>query len=832
MKIPLKDFQTGAVHELLEELDHARSEVKRGGRRQAVVLSSVTGSGKTMIATALMERLIEESDASRSELPPTFLWITDQPDLNEQTRRKILATSTVFGQDDVVTVQTDFLAEVLDPGKIYFVNTQKLSKTSNLVGVTDEHPISFWETITATVEARGQDFLVIVDEAHKGMAESATAAGEAQSTVQKFIKGSPGEIPPMPLIVGITATPDRFHALVKQVPKLVSREVVVDVELVRESGLIKDKVILHRPLKKDSTDWSMLQAAVVAYKAMSDEWASYSQDQDLTRPVRPVLLVQVQDGSGKKATATDMVQTMAVLESVLGPLSDDEICHAFQEGQTLAIGGREVRRVPPPDIQGDDDIRVVFFKMSLNTGWDCPRAEIMMSFRRAVDYTAIAQLVGRMVRTPLADNVKSKPLLDTVGIYLPNFDKAAVDLVIKRLEPTGEDAISSEVDRGEDFIPELTRRSGTDEMFTKMESLSTYYVTRIVKIPNIRRVVALGRYLTQDEVSVDAAGASVALVVDALVAALNEHSSDAGFLERLSGAQVVEVRSVSIRFGLSGSDSLEPYQVSLHQSNLDDHFAWCKRRLGEGLHLAYAKDRVASGVSISEAKRELFVLLNTPGVWESINEKARVAVGAWLAQYQPVVAQLPEAAQANYRRIWQTATVPEPGRMSLPPSITGTQGPDEPEKHLYVDGAGKYPCKLSGWERPVLDGLLASDKIKGWYRNPPRLRERSFAVNYRDDAGEQANMFPDFLMFRDEGSGLVVDIVEPHRADEGDAPYKIVGLAEYAARHGHEFGRIEMISKIDGKFRSINLNEEATCAAARTVNNPSGVARLFKDYGR
>jgi len=37
---------------------------------------------------------------------------------------------------------------------------------------------------------------------------------------------------------------------------------------------------------------------------------------------------------------------------------------------------------------------VVFFKMNLSTGWDCPRAETMMSFRNASDYTHIAQLLG------------------------------------------------------------------------------------------------------------------------------------------------------------------------------------------------------------------------------------------------------------------------------------------------------------------------------------------------------------------------------------------------------------------------------------------------------
>jgi NAD-dependent deacetylase len=63
--------------------------------------------------------------------------------------------------------------------------------------------------------------------------------------------------------------------------------------------------------------------------------------------------------------------------------------------------------------------KVVFFKETLSTGWDCPRAETMMSFRRAVDYTYIAQLLGRMIRTPLQQRVMVDETLNEVHLYLP-----------------------------------------------------------------------------------------------------------------------------------------------------------------------------------------------------------------------------------------------------------------------------------------------------------------------------------------------------------------------------------------------------------------------------
>ena len=51
----------------------------------------------------------------------------------------------------------------------------------------------------------------------------------------------------------------------------------------------------------------------------------------------------------------------------------------------------------------------------------------------------------------------------------------------------------------------------------------------------------------------------------------------------------------------------------------------------------------------------------------------------------------------------------------------------------------------------------------------------------------------------------IVNVLEPHRADEGDEIRKLVGLAEYVDRHRDQLGRVLMISKgDDGVFQAIN----------------------------
>ena len=100
----------------------------------------------------------------------------------------------------------------------------------------------------------------------------------------------------------------------------------------------------------------------------------------------------------------------------------------------MPAGAISLRKIDASKIQDDPAVQVIFFKTALSTGWDCPRAEVMMSFRRAVDDTLIAQLVGRMVRTPLARRVESNEFLNSVSLSLPHYDEAAVNVIIGKLQ--------------------------------------------------------------------------------------------------------------------------------------------------------------------------------------------------------------------------------------------------------------------------------------------------------------------------------------------------------------------------------------------------------------
>ncbi len=125
---------------------------------------------------------------------------------------------------------------------------------------------------------------------------------------------------------------------------------------------------------------------------------------------------------------------------------EGEVVHTFGSTGTIQINGLNVPHVEPSEIADNRKIRVVLFKENLSTGWDCPRAETMMSFRHAEDATYIAQLLGRMVRTPLQCHIIVDDSLNDVRLFLPYFNKNTVKNVIDELQSTEGGEIPTVID--------------------------------------------------------------------------------------------------------------------------------------------------------------------------------------------------------------------------------------------------------------------------------------------------------------------------------------------------------------------------------------------------
>lgn len=400
---------------------------------------------------SLVEMVYNGNEKYPAQSDAIFVWLSDSPELNKQSRDKFYFNADRINSDKLIMIdESNFSQEFLDDGKIYFLNTQKLSKTSRLTRQAENRQYTIWETLENTIKDKASKLYCIIDEAHRGM--KGKDAGRATTIMQKFIKGSEEDnLSPMPVIIGMTATPERFEKLLAKI-SISSHPVEVTEKEVQESGLLKERIIVVYPdeekNKAASREMAVLEAAADDWKSKCEHWQKYLSEQG-EKIFTPILVIQVENiaAHSSKLSATDLDDCLKKISERTGITFEvGEVVHTFGQSQAnIQINNLRVPYAEPSSISGNDKIRVVFFKENLSTGWDCPHAETMMSFRHAVDATYIAQLLGRMIRTPLHRRIDLDDTLNEVRLFLPNFDKATVQSIIDAYKQSEGNTIPAEV---------------------------------------------------------------------------------------------------------------------------------------------------------------------------------------------------------------------------------------------------------------------------------------------------------------------------------------------------------------------------------------------------
>jgi hypothetical protein len=812
MRFTLKDYQDEAVRSVLNSLDDARDDYRSKNRKIAFALSAITGAGKTVMAAAVFEALFGGSEDYEVEADPTavVLWVTDDPNLNEQTRYRIMEASDKLSARRLKIVDDGVDLETFDAGRVYFLNRQKLT-AKTFITSSNRRTFTLWDTIRNTIEDEARRTLYLVlDEAHRGVKTSGNGEERDRSTtILRLINGHNG-IPAAPIVLGISATVERFTtAMAGSQGRTLLPNVEVDNARVQASGLLKDTIILDLPAEKGDFTTVLAREAAKSTRDLSQIWAAYSEQESMADPVVPLLVIQVPNTPAK----SEIASLLDAIYTAWPELPEDSVANVFGEHAHEVYGKWQVPYIAPQDVQDATEVRVLLAKDAVSTGWDCPRAETLMSLRPAADRTNITQLMGRMVRTPLARRVESDERLNAVTCFLPHFDlKTARDVAdimtgVKQ-EPDGLPAAPA----GRVLIEpvEMQWNGALDVgVRTCFAELPSRTAPRTPTKP-LKRLLSLAAELAVDELVADPSREAH----DTLYAVMNGQMAQH---RKTLEAKVGDILTADIR-RLTASrlsqDAIETMlEVESDDQTVDDAFRIAVRVLGSAVANGYAKSLAtaatedADDFDVFNAKATVAALVQVAGVVGTVEAAADALVKRWFAAHRAKIKGLSEKRQAAYDTIRLQSREPQVLDVIVPVSrFENTWALDAGEKaplptrgrHLLADADGQFPIeKLGEWEETVLDTELKRDDTVAWYRNPSTASKHAIQVPWWD--GQRwRSMQPDFIFFTRLADGSIgASIVDPHGHHLQDALGKLNGLADFAEEFPGALVRVDAITKND-----------------------------------
>jgi len=389
----LKEFQEKAVGQLL---DHTFEALRETRNQNQILLDAPTGSGKTVMMAAYLERLTVElrlkpglsSNVAFVWFAPNTLHIQSFNSLHKlyADTRKLNCIDLSYMGNNPELQQNDLL----------FVNWSKVDKEKNLWRKDNEMNANL-ESLLENTRNNGTEIILIIDEAHLS-----AFSGKQAIAVRNLINAK--------IEVSVTATPK----IRTQMQVTVSRRVVIEQQMIKKGVKLNMGI---NPAKQNGEEVHihLLQTAL----AKKDEIKKLYDAELGVDVLNPLILIQL---PSDHAALSDLDKS--IRESVEAQLAANFNITA-QNGRLAVWLSGEKDTDDIEKMNGHQD--VLIFKQAIAQGWDCPRACILVSYRPVRDANFGIQTVGRILRMAHHRHYKSDEL--NYGYVYTNIQTSQINLV-------------------------------------------------------------------------------------------------------------------------------------------------------------------------------------------------------------------------------------------------------------------------------------------------------------------------------------------------------------------------------------------------------------------
>lgn len=383
--VVLKKYQKKAIEELVNKTNKL---LKGADNKKILVFKAPTGSGKTVIVSKYIELIsrIEDKDLC-------FIWISiGKGHLHEQSKNKI--SNLLEGSPPCKLLEEVIRYGSINRNTIVVVNWEKLNTKKNgawdNVLMRDGDGINFPKLLENTNSVR--KIILIIDESH--------------NTTDTMTSKELMDIINPKIVLEMSATP-KYIPTGEDIDDNKAEFVKVFPEDVIAEGVIKNEVLINDNIDEiNLNDKNSIEIVLdMAIKRRTELKEAFINE---NVNINPLCLIQIPNAK----SGEEVVQQLIRLLNMKG---------ISVESNSLAIWTSSISKNLKNVRNFNSNVDYLIFKMAVATGWDCPRAQVLLKLRETGSEIFDIQTIGRILRMPEQKHYKNE-ILNKAYIYTNNKD--------------------------------------------------------------------------------------------------------------------------------------------------------------------------------------------------------------------------------------------------------------------------------------------------------------------------------------------------------------------------------------------------------------------------